>query len=190
MRSPLATRVLLGAGLAALSLPAFTVAAHANTKASPPPPNATCSGPLPSGTYNNVTAQSGSCSIGNTDVITGNVTVQGATLWMSSATVKGSVTAQASPAVNIGNSTIGGNVTVQSGGGPVLVDNPSIGGNLTLQGNGAGLYAMGNHVVGSIVVQNDSTGLFWFNTAGANCISQNSVLGLGNTAGGTNGCNS
>jgi hypothetical protein len=195
MRSPHAARILLlGAGLAALSVPAFTAVAQANTKASSLS-NTTCSGTLPPATYINVTAQSGSCVINMSswpagDGIQGSVTVQGATLTMWMASVKENVTVQSSSAMTIEDSTIGGSVTVQNSAGPVMAMNV-IGGNLIWQNNTSEVYGFHNQVQGNIVVQNTTGGMFEFNSAGSSCIMQNSLVGWHNMApaGATNTCN-
>jgi hypothetical protein len=186
MRLPLAAWILLPVvGVASLSVPAST--AIAQTKAAVPT-NTICKGTLPAGTYINVIAQSGSCAIGNNATISGSVTVQSASLTMANATVTGNVTSQASAMLNIGGSTIGGNVTLQAGVGPVMYNN-SIGGNMTWQNETSFVYGVQNQVKGNIVIQNVPVGLFEFNSAGGSCGMQNSVVGVGNTAVGSNSCN-
>jgi hypothetical protein len=182
MRLPFSARVLLlGVGLAALSVPAVTTVAQASPTASSPT-SVTCNGTLAANTYINVTVQSGSCTLGSGDIIQGNVVVQGGGLTMLGTPVQGSVTVQNSPGATIQAAIIQGNVTIQGSAEPMIADN-TINGSLVWQSSSTEVYGFGNTVKGNIVVQNSSGGLFEFNTAGGTCTIQNSVLSLSNNSG-------
>ncbi len=121
-----------------------------------PTGSAPASGTACNGAYNgtftgNVTASSGQTCIFVSGGITGNVTLSGASLTLSNATVGGNVTGQGNVGLT-GTGRVNGSVTL-SGGRLSAGSGAAIGGNVTLSG-GSNL-TLGNASIGASLVMNN-----------------------------------
>jgi hypothetical protein len=187
-------RILLAAGMASAALVTAGLTAPAALASAP---NATCTGDLPPGTYQNVTVPAqATCGMNGTDNIIGNVTVAtGATLQDGGAAIGGNLQADHAANVTVAG-TVGGDVqlTATSGvngvcdvtvGHDLVVQNSAaassifgcnpfqtlIRGNLTVQNNTGTVSVMLTTVAGNISVHNNTgggTGVAG-NFAGGNC---------------------
>jgi hypothetical protein len=167
-------RILLAAGVASAALVTSGLAAPAALASAP---NATCTGTLPPGTYQNVTVPAQTtCGINSSDIITGDVTVAtGAELVDNGAPIGGNLATSGALNIEVFSSSVGGNLTVQNGAGFVDVENNTVAGNISVHNNTGG-------------------GGLGFNSAGGSCQLFNNnppIVGIGNTVppGHQNTCN-
>src|SRR5690348_5992244 len=102
-------RILLAASVASAALVTSGLTAPAALAAGT---NATCTGGLPPGTYQNVTVPTqATCTLTSSDIITGNVTVAtGADLDDQGAPIGGNLQADHALAVGVFGGSIGGNL--------------------------------------------------------------------------------
>jgi hypothetical protein len=188
-------RILLTAGAASVALVTAGLTAPAALASAP---NATCSGQLPPGTYQNVTVPAqASCEIIRTDIITGDVTVAtGAELFViPGSSIGGNLQADHAQEIVIQFISVGGNLqltatsssntvcgvivgndlTVQNSAGVTSLDTCGIranviGGNLTVQNNAGSVQVRQNVVTGNISVHNNTGGgRLLDNSAGGSC---------------------
>jgi hypothetical protein len=161
-------------------------------------PNATCTGQLPRGTYQNVTVPAqATCEIIQATIITGDVTVAtGAELSVNMASIGGNLQADHAQVVTVVLGSVGGNLQLTATsignavcgvriGNDLTVQNSAavtslgdcirglvnvIGGNLTVQNNAGNVTASGNLVTGNISVHNNTGGgRLIDNSAGGSC---------------------
>jgi hypothetical protein len=189
-------RTLLAAGVASAALVAAGLTAPAALASAP---NATCTGALPPGTYQNVTVPAQTfCTINGSDIITGDVTVAtGAALVDLGAPIGGNLQADhAQEFLEFGGSvggnlqltatsskngvcgiTVGNDLVVQGGAASFIggIGEPcpagaEVGGNLTVQNNTGDVEVQTNTVAGNISVHdNTGGGSLLGNSAGGSC---------------------
>jgi hypothetical protein len=130
--------------------------------------NVTCTGQLPTGTYESVTVPKGSvCGLNapNTTVLSNVKVESGAALSIGGATVDGSVVANHSREITIENATIDGDVHLVGSTGTNLVLGNAIGGNIQIVGKTAGIPNAdaidvdGNNIGGNVTLVNNTSTL-------------------------------
>ena len=128
-------RILLAAGVASAALVTAGLTAPAALASAP---NATCTGTLPPGTYQNVTVPAGaSCTINGSDNITGDVTVAtGATLTDLGAPIGGNLQADHALEISVIGGSVGGNLQLTATSQENVVCGETVGNDLVVQ-NGA-----------------------------------------------------
>jgi hypothetical protein len=140
-------------------------------------PNATCSGTLPAGTYNNVTVPANTtCQLNSTTIILGNVVaVAGSFLFADSTSIGGNIQANQSYGIELlGSSTVGGNIQATNLGftaiigatvrGGVVIDGDTyfteiyisgIGKNLQLYNNAGGTQVFNTQIGNNLDCENN-----------------------------------
>jgi hypothetical protein len=157
-------RILLAAGVASAALLMAGLTAPAALAA----PNATCTGTLPPGTYQNVTVPAGaSCTINGSDNITGDVTVAtGATLDDEGASIGGNLQADHALEISVIGGSVGGNLQLTATSQENVVCGETVGNDLVVQNGAQSLIGSGligiercfgsqNTIRGNLTVQNN-----------------------------------
>ena len=189
-------RILLAAGMAAAALVAVGLTAPAALASGT---NATCTGTLMPGTYQNVTVPAqATCNLPPAANITGDVTVAtGATLQDGGAAIGGNLQADHAANVTVAG-TVGGDVQLTATSGVNEVCGVTVGNDLVAQaGNRAAVFQIGNVTIncagntieGNLTVQNNAGQVVVFdNTVAGNISVHNNTGGGGlggNSAGGS-----
>ena len=133
-------------------------------------PNATCTGTLAAGTYNNVNVPpNAACTVAAGVTVEGNVTVAaGASLTVATTfpTIVGNVQATGAAGVELFGATVDGNVVLTgTGGSGVFIESTFIGGHLSVSNTTMGLLAIiFNDLSGNVLVASNTPTASFSNT--------------------------